>query len=462
MTSTPSEYDPAILQSPYVPPLSGGTRPRGANLPLRTAGPGGIVAAQAETPMEAPPPAPLTSSEPVPYSQAPVISLELPQLPDWGCSPVGSVGNLLGICSEPPIPGDVEDPTWMQFEFLIWRFKDATLPPIVTTSSPASLGVLGQPDTRVLFGEEATLPEKFGFRIAFGSWFEPTETFGLEASYMVLMNQARVFEQRAYQGAVLARPFFNVNTWTQDSAPFSNPIGPAFGPTDGGIIGSIAGRFQNVEVNVLSNHCRGHRSRIDWIYGLRYLSLMESIDIKEALVVPVDGVGLGGTGFFFHDQFDAKNYYLGGQVGLRAEKQYGCWRLGGTAKLGMGYMYERANIQGGTFLSSPTVFWQAFPGGFLALPSNIGRYRNDSFAFVPEIGVKLGYEIKDHVYATFGYNLIYISNVLRPGEMIDTRINPEQLGPPAVPLTGPTFPEPRLRETGFIAHGVTFGLEIRY
>ena len=464
-TSPAPVQDPTLTPAPFVPPAQGILAGRGTQLPLRSSTLMGVVPAKAETveePAAAVPepklvPQAVTDSQPSAPS-ALSIDIALPALPCLG----GGGLDLLGLCAEPRLPSDVDDPTWLHFEYLIWGFTDAKLPAIVTTSLPESLGILGRPDTRVLFGGDVTLPEKFGFRLGGGTWFEPTETFGLEASYLVLFNQTAFFVQKGVQGSVLARPFFNVLTGEQDSAPFNNPIGPNFGPTEGGIIAGVSGRMQIVEVNGLTNYCRGQRGRVDWIYGLRYMSLIEWIEIRETLTVPVDGFGNGGTGFHYQDQFEASNYYLGGQVGLRAEQKWGRWSLGGSCKLGIGYMYERADIQGGTFLFSPTVPWQVFPGGFLAQPSNIGKYRNDSFAFVPEIGIRLGWEIKDHIHAFVGYNLIYISNVLRPGEMMDTRINPLQFAPPATIQQGPVFPEPRLRETGFMAHGVSFALEIRY
>lgn len=462
--------------APYVPPAQGGTLGRGAHLPLRNSPLTAVIPAKAETLEEPPTVAPPSTPAPAPSSgpssqpalsdaastigPAPTLSIEMP-LPTWPAFGCGSL-DVLGLCAEPRLPSDVDDPTWMHFEYLIWGFTDGKLPPIVTTSLPESLGVLDRPDTRVIFGGDVTLPEKFGFRIGAGSWFEPTESFGLEASYLVLFNQTRFFEKLGVQGEVLARPFFNVLTGQQDSAPFTNPIGPNFGPTEGGIIAGVSGRMQIVEVNALSNYCRGQVGRIDWIYGLRYMSIIEWIDIRETLKTPIDATGAGGTAFHYHDQFDTGNYYLGGQVGLRAEKSWGRWTIGGSVKLGVGYMYERAEIQGGTFLFSPTVPWQFFPGGFLAQPSNIGKYRNDSFAFVPELGLRLSWQVKDHIQAFVGYNLLYVSNVLRPGEIMDTRINPLQFAPPATIQQGPVFPEPRLRETGFLAHGVSFGLEIRY
>ena len=73
---------------------------------------------------------------------------------------------------------------------------------------------------------------------------------------------------------------------------------------------------------------------------------------------------------------------------------------------------------------------QAFNGGLLALPSNIGRYDRDVFSWVPELGVTIGYQCTDHWKLFVGYNVLYWSSVVRPGEQIDRTVNANQLPPP--------------------------------
>jgi hypothetical protein len=59
-----------------------------------------------------------------------------------------------------------------------------------------------------------------------------------------------------------------------------------------------------------------------------------------------------------------------------------------------------------------------------------------------------------------------VSNVVRPGDQIDRRINPSQipLPPPAgaQPLVGVAQPAVLFRTTTFIAQGVSFGLQYRW
>jgi hypothetical protein len=101
----------------------------------------------------------------------------------------------------------------------------------------------------------------------------------------------------------------------------------------------------------------------------------------------------------------------------------------------------------------------------LALPSNIGNFTRDQFAIVPEIGVNVGWHPTSHLRLFVGYNFLYWSNVLRPGDQIDRVLDITQI--PNFNTNG-TNPSPQLRpvvpfkDVGFWAQGATFGLELKY
>ena len=117
---------------------------------------------------------------------------------------------------------------------------------------------------------------------------------------------------------------------------------------------------------------------------------------------------------------------------------------------------------GATFLDLPTGIVQRQPGGLLALPgSNIGRFSKDRFAVVPEVGLNLGYQVTESVRAFVGYDFLYLSDVVRAGNQIDTRVNTNQLQRPMV-AGGPTAPAFTFNGSDFWAQGLNFGLEFRY
>jgi hypothetical protein len=82
---------------------------------------------------------------------------------------------------------------------------------------------------------------------------------------------------------------------------------------------------------------------------------------------------------------------------------------------------------------------------------------------IPETRLQFGYDVTSRVRARVGYNFLYVSDVLRPGNQIDRVVNVNQNG-----LVGtgtvqtPAVPAPLLQHSDFWAQGVTFGLEFRF
>jgi hypothetical protein len=101
-----------------------------------------------------------------------------------------------------------------------------------------------------------------------------------------------------------------------------------------------------------------------------------------------------------------------------------------------------------------------FPGGIFTQPSNLGRQAQNRFAVLPAGQVTTGFLILPNLRALVGYDFLYWSSVVRPGNQIDRSINPTQsLGGL---LVGPAQPAPQFNRSDFWAQGLTFGLEFRY
>jgi hypothetical protein len=89
----------------------------------------------------------------------------------------------------------------------------------------------------------------------------------------------------------------------------------------------------------------------------------------------------------------------------------------------------------------------------------------DQFAIVPELGLKVGYQLTHQLRFYAGYDLLYISKVLRPGDQIDRGINVSQTvqstiaGNAAATGTRPAF---AFADSDFWAQGINLGLEFRY
>ena len=79
---------------------------------------------------------------------------------------------------------------------------------------------------------------------------------------------------------------------------------------------------------------------------------------------------------------------------------------------------------------------------------------------VPEVGINLGYQFTNHIRGFIGYNFLYWSNVVRPGNQIDQAVNPNLI-PPSIP-GGPSRPTFDFHGSDFWAQGINFGLDIRW
>lgn len=444
----PTSSGEPMLVAPYDP-ASSGIKPRGANLPK------GMILSEAPS---------AEGAVVTDGAAAAEVTTELQmELPSVSFPDVGSHFASL-FCSGPFNPADVDDPTWVKTEFLMWWFRDMPLPALVTTSDPEDLGVLGQPSTRVVFGDgDQWLPMKLGTKVTIGSWFAPGEGFGVEVGYLTIFNRSQQYWNRNHGTDTLtARPFFNVLDGQQDSAIIGTPAVPAFEVPrqKGTIVIDIPGRMNSLEVNVVSNYCRGANGRVDWFWGGRYVGLFEAVNFFERVHIPQSEPELGGYTAQVAEGFAAMNYNYVAQLGVRTENRWGRLAFNMEGKLGIGWVHKAAKIAGVTNIDQNFQL-DAFTGGVLVQRSNAGTYNDDGFTVIPEFGMKLTYEVADHVFVTAGYNILFLANTWRPGDLIDLRLNPNQF-PPLSGTPNPFFPQFVSSDQGFWAQGVTLGLEVHY
>jgi hypothetical protein len=259
---------------------------------------------------------------------------------------------------------------------------------------------------------------------------------------------------------VIGRPFFNTVTNMEDAELVNFP-----GLLSGRVGVNLSSRLQGAEINGVSRLCGCGCScwKVDVLAGFRFLDLHEGLGITENLTVLPTVPFTGGTAFDIFDQFDTRNEFYGGQIGARAQYCRGPWSANLTAKVALGNTHEEIVINGGTRITPPGTAPTVAAGGLLALPSNIGTFSHDAFAVVPEVGVTLGYQVNCHLRAYVGYNFLYWSDVVRPGDQIDRNINTTQL--PRTPggassTAGP--PSFNFKETDFWVQGITLGFEFRF
>jgi hypothetical protein len=322
-------------------------------------------------------------------------------------------------------------------------------------------GALGQPGTRVLFGGNSIGGDaRSGARITLGFWCDDCRDFAVEGSYFFLGQQSTRFAASSDGSTVLARPFFDPTVGTQ---PQANAELVAFPNRLAGTVNvSLTTRLDGAEANFRANLCRGCCCRTDLLFGFRYIGLDDSLQIGEALTV-LSPASAAGTTFAVSDRFSTRNNFYGGQVGLDSEYRRGRWFLDLKSKVALGSNHEVVTIGGNTIITTPGGTPANLTGGLLALPSNIGRFSRDMFVVAPEATINLGYQVTPGLRVFVGYNILYLSNVVRAGNQIDPVVNPTLL-PSTTPTTPslPSRPAFVFKGTDFWAQGINFGLEYRY
>jgi hypothetical protein len=354
---------------------------------------------------------------------------------------------------------------WAEAEYLFWWVRGTSLPPLVTTSpagtSQTQAGVLGTPGATVLFGGSlAGGAARSGGRYTLGAWLDCDQTLGIEASYFGLEAKTNRFVASSPGSPILARPFTNALTGAPDSELVSFP-GIASGTVAATSTSSI---FESVGVLGRLNLCCSCNYRLDLLAGYRFLHFQDQLSVDEAIVAGSGNpIVVPGTAINLGDRFNASNEFNGFDLGVAGEIRRGRWVLGGAAKVALGQNHETVDINGQTVVSVPGAPPPvSSPGGFLALVSNIGHFERDRISFVPEVDLKLSYQLRPGVRLSAGYTFLYWDQVVRAANQIDTVINPNLLPPPISPLVGPVRPAPRFDSTTLWVQGVSVGLELRF
>lgn len=366
---------------------------------------------------------------------------------------------------------------WVDAEYLLWWVKGAHLPPLVTTGSadPTQIpppGALGGPGTVGLFAGDGVERDPFsGGRFTAGYWLDCGQTKGIEASYFFLGSRSNDFTANS-SGApgsrVLARPFFDVSTGLPNSELIAFP-----GLASGAVSVTSTTELQGAEANLICNLCcscgdcgdccgPARSYRVDLIGGFRYLDLREGLGVVENSMVLPTSPALAGDAISAFDQFDTRNQFYGGQLGVRAEVRQNRLFANLMGKLAIGDTHETVDVNGATTITAPGGPAVVRSGGLLALPSNIGRFSRDVFSVVPEGSLNVGYQVTNNLRVYVGYTFLYWSDVVRPGDAIDLRVNSTRVPTSLTPPSGPVAPLFAAPGSDFWAQGIDFGVELRF
>jgi hypothetical protein len=384
-------------------------------------------------------------------------------------------------------------------EYLQWWVKDAPLSvPLVSTGPIGSThhGFLttgsGSPtvnsgDTTILYGSpygiakggntSQPFPGFAGTRVTFGYSLGNDHRVALEASGFALQQQSAGYA--AYSDAtgspIINIPVYNTISYTPGGRPGGLPPNedglPASLPSDpkrfdgnagvfmGGVKISNSLQLWGAEATGVISLYRSPSWEVSGLVGARYLDLSETfqLDYESKGVSGQYKTSIGAA----NDTFDTRNQFVGATLGLRGRYATGRLSVDLSGRVALGVSHQIEDVTGG--------FWSSFLGksstgheGVFAQPANEGRSSMNSFAVVPDAQIKIGYALTPRLRATIGYDFLYYSSVLRPGDQISHYVPKGQTFQQGGTTDSTTSPARYSATTDFFAHGFTVGLEYRF
>jgi Putative beta barrel porin-7 (BBP7) len=392
--------------------------------------------------------------------------------------PAGENGTIIGNGNHQITPlidmhTGPPDQLWFRASYMYMHLKDMPIPQVLAT-------VNGQ----TAIGDEKVDFDWFnGGRLEGGMWLGCEHTSGLEFGGFILQRRGRDFSavgSGAPGGPVIARPIIDALPNVPVDVIVSAP----------GISGNInvaaTTRLASGEVSFARNLAYNDCFQFDVFAGFRY------IDLEDSLQIATDSQALNGaTPFVLNgsnqiynrlavtDSFRTRNQLYMGQVGARAEFHRGIWFGAIRGSVAMGPNHQSSDIAGESIAYTPNGGQAAAPGGLLAVPGgaitaangatmlppgNAGQYKTDWYTIAPEVGLQVGAQLTRYIRVHIGYNFLYINNVVRPGDLIDTTVNRK-----FVPFSnaygtqsGPDRPTLQNGRDDFIAHGIEFGVQLTF
>jgi hypothetical protein len=348
----------------------------------------------------------------------------------------------------------VESQYWISGEWLYWSFRNAPLPPVISTGDPNydEAGIPGGGNVRSLVPGSRDLGMFHGARLSFGGWLDQEGKLGVEVSAFLLERKGTLDRYQGSPSQPLSVPFLS-SDGVFGVYDFSYP-----NSATGALAIATGSQLLGAEANILHRWYTKGSVSVDGLFGYRFASLAERFDLYGQTTA-------GGPlmpdspAVFTTDSVRARNEFHGGQIGLRARLQRDMFAVTVFGKYGVGANIQTLNTWGSTTVNTAGGT-QSAVGGVRVLPSNLGRFTNTDFSMIAETGIEIGVRVTNHVGLRVGYNLLFWSDVLRPANVVSPVLTQSQV--PLDPSYDPTVrgarPAVAFRSSDFLAHGLTAGI----
>jgi Putative beta barrel porin-7 (BBP7) len=375
----------------------------------------------------------------------------------------GSTGLVPGLdCLPPSVPAQPR--FYGDVSYMLTWVKDGRNNNPLAIAAPAGAGLvpvglgtfLANPaapgTTTVLGGQDTTFNGQSGIRANLGMWLDCESKFGIEAGGYVIeqgSNSAAITSNGSAANPVLARPFINAGAFAIPNGPQALVIAsPGF---PGSISERETTRLWGYEANGVLNWRADCNRRVDLLAGFTYTDLHETLGVTS-----YQTNALTFANAINDDAIGTRNQFYAGQIGARSTWTFGQLSLMFSGKIAAGVNHETVDRVGTNYFNNPGVAPFTNPGGgFLAVTPNEGVVTRDKFTVGLPSQIVLNYQVNCHMSAYVGWDFIYLSAAVRPGDQIDLTYQANANG---VVIR----PSPAIHQTDFWANSAMAGLAFKY
>ena len=333
---------------------------------------------------------------------------------------------------------------WITPEYVhYWQNTTAKLPELLSLTDGADAAPMGS-----YYGNKGvSWNDGNGVRLTVGAWIDEQKHFGVELTGFYIPKQTQDARYNPLPGNVDA--FFS--DYSAGAPPF---IKQNFFPTDPASTANFHYSTEQYggEANDLVHvgnwePTDGLKIDATALGGFRYFGLQDTY--SDAYAEP-------NAGFFYNDYFKTDNNFYGLNLGVHARFEYKSFFAEVTPKIALGVTDESVGVNG-----SNTVPVVPGPGGFYASGNKLGHRSSAPFAYLPQITIKLGYNINEMVEAFVGYDALYLSDVARVENQISTQLDGNQMAGFNFGGGADQSPAPTVQSSSLFEQGVTAGLTVK-
>ena len=355
--------------------------------------------------------------------------------------------------------GNQSSEYWVNMESLLWFGQRRQVPTLITSAGLGVLPVAGAPGVTNEFGGGDGLSSGLltGYSLSGGKYLDACQKIAVGGRVFGIFQNTQSRTVASDGSTSVGIPFYNIGISAEDAYLVAYNTGNV--PVSAGTVTARA------DLNMLGAEASGYfllgrscNHRVDLVSGYTYNKLKDSTTLVSTTTDQFVGNLIpDGTVFRTNDLFETENNFHGAHLGMLSSVVHKRVTLSTLAKVSFGSMNQTASVRGFTSQSLNGV-GANFPGGILTQQSNITEFSRNTFAFLPEMRVKMGYALSDRIQMTVGYSFMYWSSVALSGNQIDRTVDFSQaLG--GAPSTRPAF---SFADSGYWMHGVDLGLTMSY